>query len=305
VAEYTAETRDLIHGFSNADHDHRYLYYSSLVQNIEKHKEQGANFKERQTQRELDKKLEPYEMQKLRYHSATNLANDLVYKFEQLGKVAKSLLTSQEELGEEISVTVVGRKKIAVSTKCIDTIWKDITTSYLQIKKLQDEITLLKVTLPPVTGRLKLGEIDCGEDEAGNKLGSESVWVYDPTNLAGGDKLIIGGDGQIEGPDAEGSAGPEAPLASSDETTLVEEFEDQCQISSPSGYRGTFSSITAPSTLDLKDPAETNGEEKSKQEEIHDGSERKTEEETAGGEEGAESQQEVVESDDELLFICE
>ncbi|KIW67366.1 hypothetical protein PV04_06627 [Phialophora macrospora] len=305
MTEFTTQTRDLIHGFSDADHDHRYIYYSSVLQNIEKRKEQGANFKERQTQRELNKTLEPYEMQKLRYHTASNLANDLVYKFEQLGKIAQSLLTSQEELGEEITMTELGRKKIVVSAKCIDTIWKDVITLYAQLKKVQDEITILKMTLPPVTGRLKLGEIDCGEDQAGNKLGKESVWVYDPTNLAGGDKLIISGDGQIERPDANESGDPEAPPASSDETTLVGEFEDQCQIASLSGYTGSLSSTTVPNTLDPKDSAETNGEEKSKQGEVQGNRKRKTEEESAGCEEGAESHDEVVQSDDELLFICE
>ncbi|EXJ58792.1 hypothetical protein A1O7_06222 [Cladophialophora yegresii CBS 114405] len=308
MTEFAAQTRESVHGFTDADHDHQYIYYSSLLGNISKRREQGAQFNERQVHRELDKKLERYELQKLRYHAATKLSNDLVYKFEQLGKVAQSLLTSQEELGEEIAVTDSGRKKIVVSAKCIDALWKDIITTHTQLKKLQDNIATTKMTLPPVPGRLKPGEIDRGEDEAGNKLGSETVWVYDPTNMVGGDKLVIGTDGEIEGLDADesGRTGPEAAPSSPDESTLVEEFEDQCQISSPSGCAGPASFTDAPATPDTEDSSKATHEEKSKRADVKRGGKRKAEEEeSAVSKDGAEVQDEVDESDSEVLFICE
>ncbi|OCT51805.1 hypothetical protein CLCR_08605 [Cladophialophora carrionii] len=305
MAEFAAQIREFVQGSTDADHDHRYIYYSSLLQNIEKRRQQGARFKERQARRELDKRLEPYELQKLRYHAATKLANDLVYKFEQVGKVARSLLTSQEELGEEIAVGESGRKKIVVSAKCIDTLWKDIITTHTQLKKLHDEIVVVKMTLPPVPGRLKPGEIDRGEDEAGNKLGRETVWVYDPTNMVGGDKLVIGEDGQIEGLDTDESVRAEGTPRSSDETTLVEEFDDQCRIGSPSGYAGTVSSTSAPGTPDTKDSSKATSEEKSKQRDVKEGSKRKAEEgDSAVSKEDAEVQDAAYESDRELLVVC-
>ncbi|ETI22237.1 hypothetical protein G647_06310 [Cladophialophora carrionii CBS 160.54] len=306
MAEFAAQTRELVHGSTDADHDHRYIYYSSLLQNIEKRRQQGAMFKEKQARRELDKKLEPYELQKLRYHAATKLANDLVYKFDQLGKVARSLLTSQEELGEGIAVSESGRKKIVVSAKCIDTLWKDIITTHTQLKKLHDEIVVVKMTLLPVPGRLKPGEIDRGEDEAGNKLGRETVWVYDPTNMVGSDKLVIGEDGQIEGLDTDEPVRPEGTPPSSDETTLVEEFDDQCRIGSPSWYAGTVSSTRAPGTPDTKESSKATSEEKSRQRDVKEGSKRKAEDEdeSAISKEDTKIQDEAYESDRELLFVC-
>ncbi|KAJ9607995.1 hypothetical protein H2200_008074 [Cladophialophora chaetospira] len=333
MSEFTEKATELYSQCNQADHDQHYIYYSNVYLLMGKRMEQGPEFKEKRHKRALVEQTEPFEQQKSRIDAALLQANDLVYKFEQLEKLVKSLLASQEELGDQITKIESGRKKVAISAKCIDALWKDIIKTYNSFYKLQDQILDARATLPPITGHVTPFTVEGCEDENGKPLGPQKLWIYDPKQHDAAESGRTNGldlmDGQIrtEGnqringlprlePLEDETADGDSTLVSSAEATLVEAFEDKCQLTFASqGFRN-LNVATSPSMPDVEDSDKglgdqdedwvwVNEEPKEKSLAFESNRKRKVRDDSPVREDSAEEVDEEAQVDDDLDIICE
>ena len=180
------------------------------------------------------------------------MAGLLIAKFEQLSKIATNLLGTQEDLGDQITKSSTGIMRLTVSIKCIDAIWKDIITAYTKLQKLKDEIHVAKTTLPQVDGRMKLLTIEPGEDEEGNKQEAQNLLIYDPTDMDPGERIVLDELDHVEELEEGASAYGEATPISSNENTLVDEFNGKHQFEATSEDAGKVTSTTPPGSPPLR-----------------------------------------------------
>ncbi len=309
---------------------------------IAERKGQTVPTKVKKAQAALASKAKQFGEQLDRLREAFELVKELTVKFDQLENVAMRILTTKEELGDQITVDEMGRKKVAISAKCIDTIWKDILTTHGKLKRLQDEIAIVKALLPPITGRLKRTLVSGRVDADGNELGIQEMWCYDPDDvltLAGdvndtdlfsapsellaesseSDKTgDIGGLTRIEELAEDDAADSEATPVSGDDSTLVEEFE-KVQIT-PIDPCLPGSTTPPGSPIRSNDESTHHGEAMTavtkeqdiKQEGLKSDRKRKARDDSPEREETEDIKDKEVESDsdsdsdsDDLEFICE
>ncbi|EXJ90421.1 hypothetical protein A1O1_03522 [Capronia coronata CBS 617.96] len=105
----------------------------------------GSTFDEDSAQTHASQVFRPYEMQAHNYKQCCDLAQRVIDKFVQLQKLAGTVLAAQEEMGEQLTQTEEGVKKLTIGIKCIDTVWLDITTSFARLKLAVDELEKTEV----------------------------------------------------------------------------------------------------------------------------------------------------------------
>lgn len=179
---------------------------------------------------EIQTKIQQFELQRLRYVAAKAVTDYLLGKFEQLDKVARSLLTTQEELGDDLIRTPIGITKLTISIKCVDSIWRDIIASYGKLKELKNGIADAKTKLPQVVGHVRTETVDT-PDASGTQEPLQ-ILVIDPNPPTTNDETASGFLNRIEEiDDADGTESADATFpSSSTEPTILEDLDDTCDL---------------------------------------------------------------------------
>lgn len=177
--------------------------------------------------------------------------------------------------------------------------------------------------------------LDGGEDDDGNDLGPQKIWIYDPNQKpiteSGRTQELdqSNGHGDTTGTDSgeringlprieeldDAVVNADSTLTSSDEATLVEDFEDKCQLTSPSEDSSSVNLTTSPSVADVKngdggvgnhgENAVIEEQEQKKPTEVGSTRKRKGRDDSPVRKDSAPAEEEEAGSDDELVFICE
>lgn len=183
-----------------------------------------------------------FELQTSTARRALSLAEQLAVKFDQVRKVAGSILAEQEERGDQITQTELGLKKLTIGMKCMDTVWADIIHSSVQLKKVQEVFNESRISMVPSemspwrTGEIQSGEID-DEGNDNDHHNPQQVVIFDPTSMLSRPGSSLRLDPVPEDDEAEY---PMPPVSSptNDGSTLVDAFEEKCQISSDCSSTG-------------------------------------------------------------------
>lgn len=174
----------------------------------------------------------------MRMAQAHRLAEHLIGKFEQLSKVAQSVLTEQEDRGDQLTQTEDGVKKLTVGMKCVDNVWAEITQVVGQLKKLSEQISKSKVFLaPPAREAYRVEQLESGE---GEEKETQHVVIFDPTSIlpekgpfrvhTTTEGVRERGEGEVEAERLGETSEANSQGNNDERATFVEAFEQGCTI---------------------------------------------------------------------------
>ncbi|OAL35160.1 hypothetical protein AYO20_05637 [Fonsecaea nubica] len=263
INDLSVQTCELAHEARTADHE-QFAIKCAVVD--EHRRQQRAQGSESQTSdvKVLSAKIsalriiKDFEFYAVLVQQAHGVAEHLVGKFEQLQKVAQTVLTEQEEKGTNLAKTPEAVKKLTISMKCVDSIWADIIASWKKLKRLDSGIQKGKTTLPPLRDNLKLIGINItgaeesdnpaleGKDQDISATDSEAKFVHKAT--------LEESPMEEKGDATEPSSSNANSLFDTDAMgALIEKFVEKCMIRDARHYAsedGNDANLNAPALKD-------------------------------------------------------
>lgn len=219
----------------SATHDHLYVHYTSMLELKRLSHERGSiSDEDEEVRLEIRTKVQQFELQRLRYVAAKALTDQLHGTFSQLEKVARSLLTTQEELGDELTRTRSGIAKLTINIKCVDSIWRDIIALYDKLKEVKDGIADAKTKLPGIEGHVRTEILEMPDGNRNQE--PQQILIIDPNPPTTNEENVSSMLNRIEEiDDADGTESADATLPpSSTEPTILEDLDDECDLETAS-----------------------------------------------------------------------
>ncbi|KAH0844978.1 hypothetical protein FOPE_09675 [Fonsecaea pedrosoi] len=262
ISDLSVQTCELAHEARTADHEQFAIKCAVVDEHRHQRRAQGS---ESQTSdvRVLSAKIsalriiKDFEFYAVLVQQAHGVAEHLVGKFEQLQKVAQTVLTEQEENGTNLAKTPEAVKKLTISMKCVDSIWADIIASWKKLKRLDSGIQKGKTTLLPLRDNLKLIGINImGAEESDNPAleGDQDNSVADSEAKVVHKASLEESPMEETGDTTEPSSSSGRSLSGADTMgALIEKFVEKCMIRDARHYASKDGNDADLSTPALKD----------------------------------------------------
>ncbi|KAI1618857.1 hypothetical protein EDD37DRAFT_647649 [Exophiala viscosa] len=135
------------------------------------------------------------------------LAAHLVQKFEQLQKIAMTVLAEQTAHGDMVMKKVDSLKKVTIGIKCVDNVWPEIILGIQQLKHMTDAADAHRNTLMPSLGGtgMKLIEMEVEKSVGGGDEDDDATVAGDEDDDAEKPRVFYIVDAE-EAPEAEAEA---------------------------------------------------------------------------------------------------